>query len=135
MVDKLMQTLAAIAIVCTLAAPLWAADATNPMHNFTNPVDVDNNGIVRPRDFLLVANRLQSQNSQAVHGLAEGPTYFWDTTNDNRVTPRDALLVANHLLATPEPSTIASGALGLLALTGCCWRLRRNRRSQRRAAA
>jgi MYXO-CTERM domain-containing protein len=110
-----------------LALAAGAAWAESPWHNPNNPLDVDNNGAIRPRDVLLIANQIQSQQSPALAGLADGPEYFWDTSNDNKVTPRDALLVVNHLLMTPEPSSIVTAALAVLGLGGYCWRRRRTR--------
>jgi hypothetical protein len=119
-------SLVAAAVVLAMAAPLYG-ESPNPFHNSSNPLDVDNNGSIRPRDVLLIANRIQTQNSPALAGLREGPSYFWDTSDDNRVTPRDALLVVNHILTVPEPSSIVTGALAAVALGGYCWRKRRGR--------
>jgi Dockerin type I domain/PEP-CTERM motif len=124
MISKLATGFLAVAVVLAAGAPLAAA---NPLHNPNNPLDVDDNGSIRPRDVLLIINRIQSQKTPSLVGLAEGPTYFWDTTDDNNVTTRDALLVVNHLLLTPEPSTVISAAVGLLALAGVGWRHKRRR--------
>jgi MYXO-CTERM domain-containing protein len=125
MAYQFAQGLLAIAIVLASGAPALAA---NPLHNPNNPLDVDDNGSVRPSDFLLIANRIQTQPSASLDGIStSGTNYYWDTSDDNRVTPRDALLVANHLMVAPEPSTLATAGVALLALAGYCWRRRRKR--------
>lgn len=129
MVYRFAQVLLAVAIVVA-AAPWTGAQTVNPWHNPDNPLDVDANGVIVPRDLLLIINRIQSQESPVLSGVGEGPQYFWDTSDDNYVTPRDALMVVNHLLATPapEPSAMIPAAAGLFALAGYCWRRRRMRK-------
>lgn len=120
MIHKLTQTFLAVALVLISSA---AAADTNPFHNPDNAYDVDDNNRVSPRDFLLIVNEIQRQSSSQISPLfASESSYYWDTSNDFRITPRDALLVANHLSAvTPEPSSIISAGVGLLALAGYGW--------------
>ncbi len=103
-----------------LAAAMAASAAaqTNLMHNYQLPADVDGNLQVQVKDALIVINELEQLR---LAGLSATPlsetqqTYYWDTNNDSLVTNRDALVVVNSLARTvPEPSTLISGAIGLL---------------------
>jgi MYXO-CTERM domain-containing protein len=130
MIRKLTRIFVPLSLLVASSAAL--ADS-NPFHNPRNAYDVDNNNRVAPRDFLLIVNEIQRQSSPQVTPLAASDTsYYWDTSNDFRITPRDALLVANHLTAvTPEPSSVISGGVGLLALAGYAWRRRKRRKMAR----
>ena len=119
---KLTNTMIALAMLLT-GSVVMAAD--NPLHNPVNPYDVDNNGTVSPRDFLLIVNELQRRSDPGALPLVSSQAYFWDTNSDTRVSPGDGLLVINNLMNTPEPSTIAMGGLGLGVLAGLCWRRRK----------
>lgn len=115
-----------IAIVALLLVPSMAL-ASGALHNNTNGLDVDNNGLVTPRDLLLVINDLQRlSNPPTVTPLASTTQYFTDTNNSGFISPIDALLVVNHL-AVPEPSSIVTAGAALAALAGFAYRRRRPR--------
>ena len=128
-----MTLLAAFAIlaVANSAFADLSLQELNPiaLHNNADPLDVDNNGLVSPLDALIIINHLQPKTAAQVQVsmLSSEQTFFLDTSNDHLVSPIDALLVINHLALVPEPSTIFSGALGILLLTGYAWRHRRFR--------
>jgi hypothetical protein len=133
----------ALALVCdTCWAQLYPLPSITPYTNPLNALDVDDNGLVQPRDVVLVINRLDAEAdaktanldaSQTVAVLASAPAspqYYWDTNRDGAITPADALMVINRLNSVsiaPEPSTMVMAGMGLLALFGCAWR--RARRS------
>jgi hypothetical protein len=131
-----------LALACnTCWAQLYPSPGINPYTNPLDALDVDDNGLIQPRDLVLVINRLEAlddakkANLNAAHTLSAlaatpaAPTYFWDTNADGSVTPIDALMVINHLNSNasiaPEPSTMVLAALGLLTLFGCVWRRKR----------
>ena len=123
--------LAAMVLIAISSACL--ADG-NPLHNFNNPLDVDGNNLVQPRDALLIINELQWMHLEGVGSaspLVSTQPYYWDTTNDNLVTPRDALLVINNLLLptnpVPEPGSFVLASLALISLAVCGWRMKRSR--------
>ncbi|MEM7560560.1 MAG: dockerin type I domain-containing protein [Planctomycetota bacterium] len=72
-----------------------------PFSNPANPMDVDGDGFVSPRDALLPINEL----NQGKSGLLEPPTdnagiathLYIDPSKDNFLSPIDALLVINFL--------------------------------------
>lgn len=127
---KLHATFAILAIANSAFADL-SLQELNPiaLHNNADGLDVDNNGLVTPLDALIIINHLQPRTSAQVQAsmLSSGSTFFMDTSNDHLVSPIDALLVINHLSIVPEPSTIVSGALGIMMLAGFAWRRRRLR--------
>jgi MYXO-CTERM domain-containing protein len=122
--------LAALTVWTTCGLSMARAN-DNPLHNPNNAYDVDANGSIQPRDFLLVANQLlRSPPGNAAPLVTTGATYYWDTNDDTQVTPVDAFGIADHLstaVSTPEPSTFISAALGLVFLAGYAWRRRRRR--------
>jgi hypothetical protein len=128
-----------IALACNACwAQLYPSPGINPYTNPLDALDVDDNGLVQPRDVALVINRLEALDdakkaslnpTQALSALAATPTspnYFWDTNADGSVNANDALLVINRLndnvSIAPEPSTMVLAVLGLMALFGCVWR-------------
>jgi hypothetical protein len=132
-----------LALACNACwAQLYPSPGINPYTNPLDALDVDGNGLVQPRDALLVINRLEAideakaENLNAAQTLAAlaptptSPIYYWDTDGDGGViSADDALLVINHLnnnvSIAPEPSTMVLAAVGLLALLGCAWRRKR----------
>ncbi len=120
--------LAALAVV--LGATTASADPAldNPLHNYSLATDVDANGLVTPRDLLLVFNELQRGDVDPLTAqLQSSETYYWDTNDSGTITPNDALRVINTLLTqpVPEPGAVISGGIALAALLGLCWRRRR----------
>ncbi len=65
--------------------------------NWRLPLDVDVDGLVTPRDALLVINALNRSSHGEPEDLENGVTSFLDTNGDYLVSPLDALLVINHL--------------------------------------
>jgi MYXO-CTERM domain-containing protein len=122
--------LAALTVWTTCGLSMARAN-DNPLHNPNNSYDVDDNGSIQPRDFLLVVNQLlRSPPGNAAPLVTTGATYYWDTNDDSQVTDVDAFGIADHLsnaVSTPEPSTFISAALGLVFLAGYAWRRRRRR--------
>jgi hypothetical protein len=98
---------------------MLAADmalATTPWHNFSSPVDVNNDGHVTAFDALLVINDVLLHGSHAVpqaggataaaatassssSSTSNAPADYLDVNGDNQVTAFDALLVINQLIA------------------------------------
>lgn len=80
------------AMIAPAAGSMW--------HNFSLPIDVDNNGTPEPIDALVIINFLNRNGSAvpvpAVDFLPVMPR-FTDTNNDSLVTPIDALRVINTL--------------------------------------
>ncbi len=75
-----------------------AASEPRYLHNGTNPLDVDSDGLVLPRDALLVINELNHVGSvRTMTDTSSGRYYYLDTSGDGHVLPRDALLVINYL--------------------------------------
>ena len=100
---------------------------TPSWQNPSNPLDVDNNGVVVPLDALLVINELNANGSRpldpppSLTGPVEPPPYL-DVNGDGFLSPIDALQVINALnnLAAAQPvaavaaqSTIVGAALDI----------------------
>ncbi len=69
-------------------------------HNFSNPLDVNNDGKESPIDALLIINRLNSGGAGVLtppSGEGESGKYYVDVNGDGRVSPIDALKVINFL--------------------------------------
>ncbi len=126
----------------TIAGLLAAAMATsalaqtNLMHNYEMPADVDGNSKIQANDVRLIITeleRLTLQSSPWSVSMIQSPqTYYWDANNDSYVNNRDALLVINRLINNvPEPSTLVSGVIGLLAFAGYGVARVRGRRARR----
>lgn len=93
---------------------------TNPRF-WQNPdygVDVDGDGLIAPRDALIVINELNARTFTTDAGVLPSTRpevgvdfVFYDTSGDNLVTPRDALLVVNKLngVADGEGEASAEG--------------------------
>lgn len=84
----------------------------NPTYwqNLDLPADVDQDGVVVPRDALLVINELNARALSTSSGAMkfERPTattgfFYFDTSGDNLVTPVDALRVVNRLNGIFQP--------------------------------
>ena len=68
---------------------------SNPRNRF----DVDDNGLVTPKDVLTVIMWLLERRGDLPPPGPDGPPPFVDVSLDNGVTPLDALLVIERLLA------------------------------------
>ncbi len=66
-----------------------------PRHNGLRPADVNNDGLITPRDALLIVTYL---NDVAAGGGANIDTWFLDVNQDNLVSPIDVLLVISALV-------------------------------------
>jgi hypothetical protein len=133
----------ALAISLLAGGSLARGDApSDPLHNYANPLDVDANNLVSPRDALLIINELQKLQTAGSHSVTDlvsasaaatvspavASVFYWDTNTDGLVSPIDALLVINHLAQVPEPSTIITSGSGLLLLLASyMWQRKRAR--------
>ena len=80
--------------------------------NASNPLDINGDGIVTPRDALLIINYLNKVGPTGVDQLPDDAAML-DSTGDNFVSPRDALWVINALSSSPptgSPGTLDSDA-------------------------
>ncbi len=69
-------------------------------HNEINPLDVNNDGHVSPRDVLGVVNHINAVGGSALgegEAAADEPGSFVDVNNDGFATSHDALRIINHL--------------------------------------
>jgi hypothetical protein len=132
--NKLIWLFTVLVVLTLVGAARAQSDLTseNLMHNAINPLDVDANGLVSPRDLLLVLVKLDDLHpsgppliSPLATAATPEPTFFWDTNNDGIVSPMDALLVIDHLSVAPEPSSIISATMGLAFLAAYAWRRKR----------
>ena len=107
---------------------LLAADMGTPWHNAINPLDVNQDNRITPRDALIVINHLltegvtqvpqnnatplAAQSSDSNGGST--PSLFLDVNGDNYVSPIDALNVVNLLLTAKDVriTTVATDLFG-----------------------
>ncbi len=85
-------------------------------HNFNEPADVDDNGVIAPLDALLVINELNDRElSDPVTGALPSPTPppFLDVNNDGFASPLDAILVINQLPTSGRPAAALSAVAGV----------------------
>lgn len=69
--------------------------------NFGNPEDADHNGVITPRDALLVINELNNPNrSSSPSSISR------DVDGNGVVSPRDALLIINRLNSGSDKSSV-----------------------------
>jgi hypothetical protein len=85
---------------------------TNPWRNEANPLDVNGDGSVTPRDVLALVNWLNSRAGQPLELPAEpeASDFMLDVSDDGRCSPLDVLLVVNELNRLASQTT-TSGAL------------------------
>ena len=83
---------------------------TNP----DNPLDVNDDGHVTPRDALIAINQLNSHGSSTIEELTDDVMYV-DTNEDGWVSARDVLGIVNYLNSPVEQATAADIALAALA--------------------
>lgn len=82
--------------------PLTVVKPKSPWQNPGNPIDVNNDGIITPRDALHVINFLNENGPGETPPLPGtggegGSPAFPDVNGDGRITPIDALLIINEL--------------------------------------
>jgi hypothetical protein len=136
---RLLLTFLAIVAMANVASAQSYLET--PQHNPINGLDVDDNGLITPRDLLIVIDSLQQANAHnaalpllAVASMAStaGTTpLFVDTNADGHLSPADVLVLVDHFAVTavaPEPSSLISAAIGLFMMAGYAWRRRRSQR-------
>ncbi len=69
----------------------------NAWHNFKNPFDINDDGVVSPLDVLQVINYLNRNGSGKLPVRSESVPPFVDVDKDDRNSPIDVLLVINQL--------------------------------------
>ena len=77
-------------------------------HNFSMPLDVDNDLQITPLDALVVINQINSVDRLEGEALADKPITFCDVDADGLVSPLDVLAVVNQLnvnFAAPIPAS------------------------------
>jgi hypothetical protein len=100
--------LEALEIRLALDAGPAAATTSAPWQNPSNPLDVNNDGLVSPADVLSVIDQLLEVGSGPMAAPAAPPRLFYDTNGDNFLSPADALLVINAL----KPNVGLNGPIG-----------------------
>jgi hypothetical protein len=128
-----------VALLGALSGVARADGEFDNLFNLSDPLDVDNNGLVTPRDALLIINLLEHSfpvtpsavmqsemaASPAANPLVQPVTYYYDTSHDGIISPVDALLVINHLVMVPEPSGGILAGLGMVIVAAYAgWRKR-----------
>jgi hypothetical protein len=81
-----------------------ALPISHPWYNALNPIDVDGDTHVNPRDALLVINYIIAFGPGFVPDNAMNGPPFYDTSGDFFIAPNDALLVINYINAHPPGS-------------------------------
>jgi hypothetical protein len=89
-------------------------EVIGPQQNKTNPLDVNDDGVVSPTDALVVINYLNSFGTETIP-----KDTFLDVNGDGTVSPIDALTIINYL-DTPAGGTaaVASAAISTAISTG-----------------
>ena len=88
--------------VATRDVDFGFATAAYHWHNQSNPVDVNNDGLITPIDALLVINEINLRGARSLVGSnLDSPPYI-DTNSDNLVTGNDVLQVINYINAHPS---------------------------------
>jgi len=127
---------------------LASPDPNLAWQNPTNPLDVNNDGIVSSLDALVIINEL---NNVGPHTLplppvaGDAPPPYYDVAGSDSVSSLDALMILNYLNSAStaqaltqvvagypvaEPSTAVLAALGMAGLLA--WRWRNSRSENRR---
>ena len=108
------------------------SDAAYPWFNPIQPVDVNNDGYVSPRDALLLINSLNAEGSRSLPKERSGkPRTVLRVNRDGFISPIDALQVINYLNnpSTGEAAVLPSGdPAAVLPMTA--QHLRRHRQSR-----
>ena len=101
--------------------------ATSPWQNRIEPMDVNNDGNVVPRDVLAIINHLNTEGAGELEAPSGEPDNYLDVTGDNHVSALDALRIIqvlnrlNNASGEPEnvpaPTPPQSGVDAYFALT------------------
>jgi hypothetical protein len=102
-----------------------SGNATDPAplaHNAAEPLDVNGDLVISPRDALIVINALIKPSTagsesaaplastQASTATPSSAAYFMDVDGDGIIAPHDALLVINYLIHHPPGASAAAAA-------------------------
>lgn len=96
--------------VATLDVDFGFAQATHRWQNQSNPLDVNNDGLVTPIDALLVINEINLRGVRSLVGSDLATPPYIDTNGDNWLTPNDVLQVINYINAHPASGRVPSSA-------------------------
>jgi PEP-CTERM motif/Dockerin type I domain len=105
-----LQIALRLAIVAAAALGMTSLASAATWQNPTDADDVDNSGVIAPRDALIDVNRLNLVGIGAVPSSGSPPPYY-DVTGDDLVTPADALHVFNRLVANAGSAAPAGAAV------------------------
>ncbi len=105
-----LQIALRLAIVAAAALGMTSLASAATWQNPTDADDVDNSGVIAPRDALIDVNRLNLVGIGAVPSSGSPPPYY-DVTGDDLVTPADALHVFNRLAANAGSAAPAGAAV------------------------
>jgi hypothetical protein len=85
-----------------------------PWQNPENRLDVSGDGVVSPRDVLIIFNYLNTNGAEPLPLPTDefGPPPFFDVSGDNRIAPNDAIPVINFL----NGQSSGEGESGVVAL-------------------
>lgn len=75
-------------------------------HNQSNPVDVNNDGLVTPIDALLIINEINLRGVRSLVGSDLAFPPYIDTNGDNLLTANDVLQVINYINAHPSSGRV-----------------------------
>lgn len=79
---------------------IHVVESRSPHQNPIDPLDVDGDGIVTPRDPLILINHLNRHGPGRINAPAPGdgePGYYFDVNGDGVITPLDIIIILNHL--------------------------------------
>lgn len=76
-------------------------------HNQSNPVDVNNDGLITPIDALLIINEINLRGARSLVGSDLAFPPYIDTNGDNLLTGNDVLQVINYINAHPSSGRVS----------------------------
>lgn len=88
-----------------------------PFQNPRNPMDVDDDGFVYPRDALILVNQLNQKGSHiltpmSAAGEGDGEHFYPDVNGDGLLTPLDALILINFINGRGIPAVKTGNGTG-----------------------
>ena len=83
--------------------------ASSQWHNASQPVDVNNDGLITPIDALLIINEINLRGARTLVGTDLTFPPFIDTNGDGMLTPTDVLQVINYLNSHTSSGRALSG--------------------------